>query len=151
MLRITLLASILTSLVTTVVSVLLTLLIVACICGGIMKKKRRLPLAPAASCPRVAAARERTPSTDTDPEYIIPLTSPSTNTERSLGISDSLSMQYNLSYFRTTGEPVATAVYEYPETMVPLMPRHSPMSQSCPEVPLLGQTRDRQRHKVIVD
>ena len=62
-------------------------------------------------------------SVETDSEYVEPLTSPSTNTERSLAISESLSMQLNSSYSRgstryITANRVPTAQYEDPDLVL---------------------------------
>ena len=68
-------------------------------------------------------------SVGTVSEYVEPLTSPSTNTERSLVMSDSFIMRFNSSYLRgsgryTSARRVPPVQYEDPDIVLGNMKNH---------------------------
>ena len=102
-----------TCVVTIVISVSLTVTILVCVCA-LKWKAKGTPHSPI----------DTLSSIGTVSEYVEPLSSPSTNTERSLAISDSLSMQFNSSYLRSSGRRYSNASrvppvhYEDPDQVI---------------------------------
>lgn len=108
MIELSVLSSVITSLITSMLLISITLLVICCTHSRwkCLRSNGRDPIDTLSSFDRM--------------EYIEPLTSPSTNTERSLitTTTDNISMQLNPAYYRTKyfGRlPHSPAVYENPD------------------------------------
>ena len=118
-----------TCLVTVIISISITTTIIVCACCFKRCRKKR-------SKSSSHSPVETLSSIGTVSEYVEPLTSPSTNTERSLAIPESLSMHLNSSYSRGSGRyfsataRIPPAQYEDPDLVLDdIKKRSSAMNQ----------------------